>query len=115
MSSASLQQLQPGDKVTLKRNLDHPAWKIKGEYDPYEGRHRLVRDPKIAEDLGVATVTERRTKIEHGWIATRDENGRIQNHPTSSEKTLVRLNNHFWYDLATGLQDGSEATLIELS
>ena len=29
------------------------------------------------------------------------------------EKTLVRLGSGFWYDLATGLQDGSGATCIK--
>ncbi|MFD4949874.1 hypothetical protein ACFWNT_47260 [Streptomyces sp. NPDC058409] len=29
------------------------------------------------------------------------------------EKDLVHLPNGFWYDLATGLQDGSGATCIE--
>lgn len=102
MPTKTLDQLQPGDKVTLKRNLDHPAWMQQGPYCEYEGGHRLVRNPDIAEDLGTATVTERRDKrpINIGgkvWPA----------------KSLVRLGNSFWYDLATGYQDGSHATLIQ--
>lgn len=34
MSSTTLNELQPGDKVTIKRNLNHPAWMIQGPYDP---------------------------------------------------------------------------------
>lgn len=103
MSSAALKQLQPGDKVTLKRNLDHPAWKIQGPYDEYEGARTLVRNPNIEEVLGTATILERRDipATNTGW---RDRKA----------KSLVRLANNFWYDLATGLQDKSEATLIEL-
>jgi hypothetical protein len=113
MSITALSELQPGDKVTIKRNLDHPAWKIQGPYDPYQGAHRLVRNPEIAEEIGVGTVTERRTRTQYGWITSRDEDGRIVNHPTSSEKTLVRVSNSFWYDCADGSQEGSGSTLIE--
>jgi hypothetical protein len=104
MPSKTLDQLQPGDKVTLKRNLDHPAWKIKGPWDEYEGSHRLVRNPAIAEDLGTATITERRDipGTNTGWM-------------DRQAKSLVRLGaNGFWYDLATGLQDGAKATLIQI-
>jgi hypothetical protein len=111
--STTLNELQPGDKVTIRRNLDHPAWMIRGAYDPYEGRHVLVRNPDIAEEIGVGTVTERRTQTQHGWITSRDDDGRIWNHPTSTEKTLVRVSNGFWYDCASGSQENSSATLIE--
>ncbi|MEO3931386.1 hypothetical protein WMO79_01040 [Micrococcaceae bacterium Sec7.4] len=103
MPEKSLDQLQPGDKVTLKRNLDHPAWMKQGPYDEYEGGRRLVRNPDIAEDLGTATVTERRdiAGTNTGWMDRKPKN-------------LVRLgSNGFWYDLADGMQDGSHATLIE--
>lgn len=88
MPSPALNELQPGDKVTLKRNLDHPAWMKKGPYDEYEGAHRLVRDPDIA---GTNT----------GWMDRKAQ-------------SLVRLSgNGFWYDLADGMQEHSKATLIE--
>jgi hypothetical protein len=103
MPRTTLDQLQPGDKVALKRNLDHPAWMKKGPYDEYSGGHTLVRDPAIAEDLGTATITERRDipGTNTGWMDRK-------------AKSLVRLgSNGFWYDLADGMQDGSHATLIE--
>lgn len=104
MSRTTLQQLQPGDPVMLKRNLNHPAWKIQGPYDEYSGAHTLVPDPNIEEVLGTATILERRDipGTNTGW---RDRKA----------QSLVRLANNFWYDLATGLQDGSGSTLIELS
>ena len=103
MPSTDLSKLQPGDKVTLKRNLNHPAWMKKGPYDQYSGAHRLVRDPNIAEDLGTATIAERRDipGTNTGWMDRKAQ-------------SLVRLSaNGFWYDLADGMQDGSHATLIE--
>lgn len=103
MSTFDLEHFQPGDTVILKRNLDHPAWKVEGAFDEYEGAHRLVRNPDIEEILGTATILERRdiTGTNTGW------NDR-------KAKNLVRLGNGFWYDLATGLQENSGATLIEL-
>jgi hypothetical protein len=104
MPSPTLTEVQPGDKVTLKRNLDHPAWMKKGTYDEYSGSDRLVRNPDIAELLGTATVTERRDDpgTNTGWM-------------DRPAKSLVRLGaNGFWYDLATGLQDGSGATVIHI-
>jgi hypothetical protein len=98
----TLDQLQPGDRVALKRNLDHPAWMKQGPYDEYSGSRRLVRDPDIQEDLGTATVTERRNipGTSTGWM-------------DREARSLVRLGaNGFWYNLATGLQDGSGATVI---
>jgi hypothetical protein len=103
MPAKTLTELQPGDKVTLKRNLDHPAWKKQGPWDQYSGSHTLVRNPDIAEDLGTATITERRDikGTNTGWMDRK-------------AKSLVRLGaNGFWYDLATGLQDGAKATLIQ--
>ena len=104
MPSPTLTELQPGDKVALKRNLDHPAWMKKGPYCEYEGGHRLLRHPDIAEDLGTATITERRDipGTNTGWMDRK-------------AKSLVRLSgNGFWYDLADGMQDGSHATLIQV-
>lgn len=103
MPSPALNQLQAGDKVTLKRNLDHPAWMKQGPYDEYSGAHQLVRDPDIAEDLGTATITERRdiAGTNTGWMDRK-------------ARSLVRLSgNGFWYDLADGMQEHSKATLIE--
>lgn len=116
MSSPTLEALQPGDSVTIKRNLDHPAWKIQGKYDPYSGSHQLVRNPDIAEEIGTGTITDRRIQTVHGWVTTHDENGRIWNQPTSSEKTLVRVSNGFWYECtgdSAGFQENSSATCIE--
>jgi hypothetical protein len=90
----SLDQLQLGDTVLVKRNLDHPAWKIKGEYDEYEGTHRLIPNPDLAEVLGETKVTERTVR-----------NGLL---------TRVRTQSGFWYLVTDGSQEGSEATLIEL-
>lgn len=103
MPTKTLDQLQPGDKVTLKRNLDHPAWMKKGPWDEYQGSHRLVRNPDIAEDLGTATITERRDipGTNTGWMDRKPQ-------------SLVRLGgNGFWYDLADGMQQHSSATLIQ--
>lgn len=105
MSRTSLQQLQPGDKVTLKRNMNHPAWMKKVAADLRSGDStRWVRDESIEEVLGTATIIERRD-IPGTYTGWRDRKA----------QSLVRLANNFWYDLATGLQDGSKATLIELS
>jgi hypothetical protein len=104
MPRTTLDQLQPGDKVTLKRNLDHPAWKKKGPWDQYSGSHTLVRNPDIAEDLGTATITERRDipATNYGWMDRKAQ-------------SLVRLGaNGFWYDLADGMQEHAHATLIEV-
>lgn len=92
--------LAVGDKVALKRNLDHPAWMKQVECE-YEGT-RYVRDESVEESLGtVAVVDLREIPAVAGW------RGR-------EAKTLVRLPSGFWYDLADGYQDGSRATLIEL-
>lgn len=92
-----------GDHVVLMRNLDHPAWKKQVPADPRSGADtQWMRDPEIEELLGRTTVLDRRhIPAVAGW------GGR-------EEKTLVRLVNGFWYDCATGLQDGSAATKIEL-
>lgn len=103
MPTKTLDELQPGDKVTLKRNLDHPAWMKQGPYCEYEGGHRLVRNPDIAELLGAATISERRDipGTNTGWMDRKAQ-------------SLVRLaGNGFWYDLADGMQQHSGATLIQ--
>lgn len=100
---AHLADLAVGDIVTLKRNLDHPAWMKQVPDDPRNGGDtKYVRDEGIAESLGNSTITDRREiPAVAGW------GGR-------EAKVLVRLSSGFWYDLADGYQDGSRATLIEL-
>lgn len=101
---SALHDLQVGDQVTLKRNLDHPAFMIKSEIsDEYSGTYPYVRDPHAKELLGVVTIVARR-EIH-------------QAHARANTKltALVRLVNGFWYDCATGLQDGPGATKIELA
>lgn len=108
MSNAinALQDLQVSDEVTLKRNLDHPAFMVKSEiYDEYSGTYPYVRDPEASEILGVAHIVARR-EIHPAHTGAR---------ANTKLKTLVRLTNSFWYDCATGLQDGSGATKIELA
>lgn len=104
MTKSTLSGLQPGDTVVLKRNLDHPAWMVKGPYDEYEGRHTLVRNPNVEEILATSAPILKRRDIPGTNTGWRDR----------PEESLVLLGNGFWYDLATGLQNGSEATLIEL-
>lgn len=83
-TTTALIDLQVGDKVALKRDLNHPAF----------------RDQGLDEDLGTVVVTERReVPAIPGW------GGR-------DAKTLVRLPNGFWYDCATGIQENSGATCI---
>lgn len=103
MASKQLTDLVVGDKVKIKRNLDHPAFMIRGPYDEYEGRHQLIRDPGLDEDLGIGAVTEYRHDpgTQTGW---RDR----------APKTTVRLNDGFWYDCADGHQEHSRARIIEM-
>ena len=104
MTAPTLDQLQPGDTVILKRNLDHPAWMKEVAADPRSGSTtHWVRDDSVEEMLGTSTILERRDipGTHTGW---RDRKA----------QSLVRLANGFWYDLAAGLQDKSEATRIEL-
>lgn len=100
--TADLSDLAVGDKVAVKRNLDHPAWMQQVSCDPRNGSTtKLIRDPKVMEELGTSRVLDRREiPAVAGW------GGR-------EAKTLVRLPSGFWYDCATGLQDGSGSTLIE--
>ncbi|MDO4254327.1 MAG: hypothetical protein Q4C81_04155 [Kocuria sp.] len=98
--------LSVGDKVLVKRVLDHPAWMKQVPCDPRSGSDtKLVRDPEVVEELGTSTVLDRREvpAVAGGWGVGADR----------PAKTLVRLPSGFWYDCATGLQDGSGATRIE--
>lgn len=100
--TAPLTTLAIGDKVAVKRNLDHPAWMKQVPCDPRNGSTtKLISDPEVVEELGASTVLDRREiPAVAGW------GGR-------EAKTLVRLPSGFWYDCATGLQDGSGSTRIE--
>lgn len=95
-SPAALTDLTVGDRVAIKRNLDHPANMLKAPRDDRDITQKYIADPAkaAAVDLGTAIVTELRTDF-YG-------------------KKLVRLGNGFWYDLADGYQDGAKATIIEL-
>lgn len=92
MSSTALEALQLGDTVTIKRNLDHPAWMREVPQDPRNGGStRRVRNDSVEEVIGRTTVTERRDN-------------------------RVRIGNSFWYVLngaEAGYQEHSGATLIE--
>lgn len=101
----TLTDLAAGDKVTVKRNLDHPAHMKQLACDPRNGSSTmLVRDPDIEELLCTTTIIERRHIPAIPGVGLWG---------SREEKTLVRLSNGLWYDCATGLQDGSAATLIE--
>lgn len=95
-SPTALTDLAVGDRVAIKRNLDHPANMLKVPGDDRDVTQKYIVDPAkaAAVDLGTATVTERR----------KDFYGKI----------MVRVENGFWYDLTDGYQDGAKATIIEL-
>ena len=92
MPSKTLIELQAGDKVVVKRNLDHPAWMKKVPADPRSGSStKWVRDPDVAEIISGAIVTERRENPARITVST----------------------NSFWYLLADGMQMGSKSTLVQ--
>ncbi|MEO3931385.1 hypothetical protein WMO79_01035 [Micrococcaceae bacterium Sec7.4] len=92
MPDKTLRELQPGDKVVVKRNLDHPAWMKQVAADPRNGSStKWVRDTSVEEVISGAIVTERR-----------ENPARIQ----------VSINS-FWYLLADGKQMGSKSTLVQ--
>lgn len=92
MPSKTLHELQPGDKVVVKRNLDHPAWMKQVPTDPRNGSStKYVRDTSVEEIISGAIVTERRE---------------------NPARITVSINN-FWYVLADGKQMGSKSTLVE--
>jgi hypothetical protein len=102
---SELDELQVGDKVLVKRVLDHPAGMKQVPCDPRNGSTtKYVRDTQVVEELGVSSVMDRRAVPA---IAA------AGNWPGREAHTLVRLPNGFWYDCATGLQDGSGSTRIE--
>lgn len=84
-----LSQLQPGDLVTVKPNLDHAAWMVEVEADPRDGGGtRRVRDESVDQVFADLVVTK-----------------------TSPKR--IRLSNSFWYLVEDGYQEHSSATLIE--
>lgn len=92
MPSKTLDELQPGDKVVVKRNLNHPAWMKQVPTDPRNGNTtKWVRDDSVEEIISGAIVTERRE---------------------NPARITVSVNN-FWYLLAAGEQMGSKSTLVE--
>ncbi|WP_394941192.1 hypothetical protein [Psychromicrobium sp. YIM B11713] len=100
-----LTDLAVGDKIVLKRNLNHPVHMKQVACDPRNGSSTMfVRDPDVEELLGTTTIIERRSIPAIPGVGLWG---------SREEKTLVRLANGFWYDCATGLQYGSGATLIE--
>lgn len=80
-----------GDLVEVRRNLDHPAWKIQLPDDKY-GEPRWAPKPGLEEVIGQAEVSK--TGFAHGrfcaWLDA----------------------THFWYRQSDGMQEGSEATYI---
>lgn len=98
ITKSDLANLRIGDKVQLKRNLDHPAWmnQVESEFDGT----RWVRDDSVEEVIGVCAIIDRRDiPAVPGWGG-------------HEAKTLLRLPSGFWYDGATGRQEHSESTLI---
>lgn len=95
----ALPQLKVGDRVVVKRVLDHPAHmkQVETEYGT-----SWVPDKSVRELIGITTVTETRfVPAVPGW------RGR-------DEQRLARLASGLWYDLADGLQHHCGATRIEL-
>jgi len=80
-----------GDRVVIKRNLDHPAWMKQVPADPRNGGTRWVRDPEISEEIGEGEILSREARL---------------------HSTELRVTNGFFYDAATGLQVHSGATFI---
>lgn len=94
----SLDALQPGDRVLVKRNLDHPAWMRlvpASDSDPHSiGGFSRVRDDSLEPLIGSMTVAARMTTV-RGDLVRLEENRHV-------------------YSLPSGYQLDSEATLIEL-
>lgn len=97
-SPKTLDGLQPGDQVLVKRNLDHPAWmKLvpADDRDPQSvGGFSRVRDDSLEPLIGSMTVAARLRTV-RGDLVRLEENRRV-------------------YSLPSGYQLDSEATLIEL-
>jgi len=92
MPGKTLIELQAGDKVVVKRNLDHPAWMKQVPADPRSGSSlKWIRDNSVEEIITGAVVTERRENPARITVST----------------------NGFWYLLADGMQMGSKSTLVQ--
>ncbi|MCI4659753.1 hypothetical protein [Cryobacterium zhongshanensis] len=89
--TAATRPLEPGDRVMIRRDLDHPAWKTQVESDPRDGGYAWVANPEIEEEIGVGTIVRSHLR------------------PKSGE---VLVDNGFWYDIATGVQSNSGATRV---
>jgi hypothetical protein len=90
-----------GDRVMIKRNLDHPAWKtpVEGEYGT-----EYVLKAGITEEVGVSRIIDSFVRSSHH---VPPEGGLV-----TTYKIEVRARSGFWYDAETGLQLNSEATTI---
>ncbi|MFF2053738.1 hypothetical protein ACFVU2_19195 [Leifsonia sp. NPDC058194] len=101
LTDATAPTLAVGDRVLIKRNLDHPVWKkrVEGEYGT-----SYVPDPDVVEEIGVGRIIDTFRRSVHqvapqGGLAT-------------TYKLEVRADSGFWYDAETGLQLNSSATTI---
>lgn len=56
----NLATLRIGDRVIVKRNLDHPAWMKRVPADLRDGGTRWVRDENVVEMIGIAAIVDRR-------------------------------------------------------
>jgi hypothetical protein len=81
-----------GDRVMINRELSHPAWMHEVDDDPRNDSPTLALRPGIEKKVGEGVVE----RVERQW----------------HRGTLVFVSNHFWYDIETGIQDGSGATFI---
>lgn len=84
----SLSRLQPGDHVTVLRDLNHPAHKAHGSDVPDE----LVGELKVVKRHKISTMPGFRDRATH---------------------VQVRLSNGLWYDVDTGYEADSRATRID--
>lgn len=80
-----------GDRVEIRRNLDHPAWMDLVTADLRDGGSKWVRKPGLDEVIGQTEITEL---------------GRENFQP------VARAGNGFWYRQDSGEQKGSGATYI---
>ena len=83
--------LEVGDQVMIRRNLNHPVWKIRVEGDPRSATDTYIPNPDITEDIGLGHIIQ----------VGRHHSGHT-----------ARASNGFWYDTETGLQKNSDATTI---
>lgn len=70
-----LPDLQVGDCVTVKRNLDHPAWMTRVAVDPRSGGNGFVRRTDLNEVIGDMAVIQRVADHFRGKTFVRLANG----------------------------------------